>query len=121
MDLIVFGILKADPDGLCARALQAEGVDLQALARTLAGRDIASGLGVKATDAHVPFCPETKHALTLSESERMEFGGAQIDTVHQFLALIAGAESQIAKLLAPHGVDHPRQVRTRIRRLATSR
>src|SRR5262245_48965152 len=91
VDLSRLGLLCADAEGLCARALRAEGVDPHYWSQKLRGHDIAGGHGDEASDEHVPFCPETRSALSLAGAERAKFRHDQVDTAHLFLALIAGA------------------------------
>lgn len=54
--------------------------------------------------------------MDLAGPERERLRHDQVDTGHVLLALIRGAESRVAELLAPHGVQ-PRQVRKRVIRL----
>ena len=115
VDLIVLGIIDADPDGLATRALRAEGIDLAALRRQIAGPE-GPRANATAAGAHVPFCAETKEAVSLAGPEGERLRHDQIDTVHLLLALIIGAEARLTELLAPFGV-HPRQMRLRLFKL----
>lgn len=120
VDLIVLGIINADPDGIVAQALEIEGVDSAALLRAIAGPDGPRAHSDPAPGGpHVPFCPETRDAMSLVMPERDKLQHDQVDTAILLLALIAGAESRVTELLAPYGV-HPRQVRTRIIRLVAN-
>jgi ATP-dependent Clp protease ATP-binding subunit ClpC len=100
IELVVLGIIDADPNGLAARALTAEGIELAALRQQIAGPPDPSAHAA-ATDAHVPFCPETKDAVSLAVLVTEEHRQDQVDTMHILLALIRGAES---RLNAAHSV-----------------
>jgi ATP-dependent Clp protease ATP-binding subunit ClpC len=112
VDLLVLGIIDADPDGLAARVLQDVGVDLAAL-RLQITEPQDRPAGVTSTDAHVPFCADTREVTELAEPEREKLMHDQIDPIHILLALVAGAEARLTELLAPFGV-YPRWIRIRV-------
>jgi hypothetical protein len=84
------GIIDADLDGLAARALQAEGIELAALRRHIIGPEDPRATDTTVPGAHVPFCAETRDAMTLAGPERENLRHDQVDTVHMFVGADQG-------------------------------
>lgn len=113
VDLVILGIIDADLDGLAAHALRAEGIELAAMRRHIVGPADPRAIDATVPSVHVPFCAETREAVSLAGLERENLGHDQVDTVRMLLALMRVAESRMAELLGPFGVN-PAQVRKRM-------
>src|SRR5690348_4308946 len=81
VDLVILGIIDADVDGLAAHALRAEGIEPAALRQHIVGPTDPRAIDTTAPSAHVPFCAETREAMSLAGPERENLGHDQIDTV----------------------------------------
>jgi hypothetical protein len=97
---VVLGLLS-EPEALAGLALEAQGVDLDAL------RDRAAGLlpppGGPVPE-HIPFSPSAKATLERTLAEALRLGHNYIGTEHILLAVLAG-DGPATAVLTGAGVD----------------
>jgi len=91
-----------EPDALAARAILAQGVDLD---NVRAAATAALGPAAEAVPDHVPFSPAAKKLLELIVREALRLGHNYVGTEHILLAVLAGEEDHWPALLTPAGVD----------------
>jgi hypothetical protein len=97
---LVLGLLH-EPEALGARALQAQGVSLDAV------RDAVTAVLGPARDpvpGHIPFTPRAKKVRELAVREALRLGHDRIGTEHILLGLLRDSRSLGATVLAELGV-----------------
>ena len=94
--------LVADPDGLSARALAAQGVAADAVEAAV---EAAAGAPKPAVPDHIPFAAEAKKVLEHALREAFGRRHNYIGTEHLLLGLLAERRSAGAKLLRQLGVS----------------
>jgi len=96
---VVLGLL-AQRQALAARAIAAQGVDLDTLAAALTNMlEPPGGAGPE----HIPFSPAAKKTLELTQREALRLGHNYIGTEHILLAVLGG-DTPTAVVLAGFGV-----------------
>jgi hypothetical protein len=102
---VILGLLT-EPEGLAARAIQAQGISLDAV-RTA----IVESLGPPAerpASGHVPFSANAKKALDLTLREALRLGHNYVGTEHILLGIRTDETSPGAQTLIALGVDKDR-------------
>jgi len=89
--------------GLAGRALEAQGVKLEA-ARTEVEKIIGRGSGFVALE--IPYTPRAKRVLELAWDEAQNLGHTYIGTEHLLLGLLREGEGVAARVLEILGVDN---------------
>jgi Clp amino terminal domain, pathogenicity island component len=97
---VVLGLL-AEREALAARALEAQGVDLDVLGGAVTALVEPPGGPLP---EHIPFSPAAKRTLELTLREALRFGHNYIGTEHVLLAIL-GDDTSSAALLRSFGVD----------------
>jgi ATP-dependent Clp protease ATP-binding subunit ClpC len=98
---ILLGLIR-EGQGVAAKALEALGVDLEAVRRQV---EEIIGQGQQAPSGHIPFTPRAKKVLELSLSEARELGHNYIGTEHLLLGLIREGEGVAALVLVRLDAD----------------
>jgi ATP-dependent Clp protease ATP-binding subunit ClpA len=98
---ILLGLIR-DGEGVAARALDALGIQLEAVRRMV--QEII-GTGMEAPSGHIPFTPRAKKVLELSLREALQLGHNYISTEHILLGLIREGEGVAAQVLVRLGAD----------------
>jgi ATP-dependent Clp protease ATP-binding subunit ClpC len=98
---ILLGLIH-EGEGVAARALDALGVELDAVRLEIEeligqGQDVPSG--------HIPFTPRAKKVLELSLREALQLGHTYIGTEHLLLGLIREGEGVAAQVLQKMGAS----------------
>jgi ATP-dependent Clp protease ATP-binding subunit ClpC len=89
-------------DGVAARALEALGVDRNAVRQQI---EEIIGRGERAPEGHIPFTQRAKKVLELSLREALQLGHHHIGTEHLLLGLIREGDGTAAQVLVSLGVD----------------
>jgi hypothetical protein len=97
---ILLGLL-GEPNGRAARAIEAQGVSLDAARAALAGTLGPSG---GATPDHIPFSARAKKIRELALRESLRLGHPQIGTEHILLAVLRDHRTPGAKALTDLGI-----------------
>jgi hypothetical protein len=97
---VVLGLLT-ERDALAARAIEAQGVDLETLTTAIANL-LEPGAGP--LPEHIPFSPAAKRTLELTMREALRLGHNYIGTEHILLAAL-GDDTPTAVVLNGFGVD----------------
>jgi hypothetical protein len=100
---VVLGLLH-EPEALAAKAIEAQGVSLEAV-RT-AAQDALPPPTDKKIDGHIPFSPEAKRLRDLILREALRLGHNFIGTEHILLALLR-EEDPGGRILIDLGVTRP--------------
>jgi ATP-dependent Clp protease ATP-binding subunit ClpC len=98
---ILLGLAR-ESDGLAAKALDALGIELEAVREQVVE---LTGRGQKSPSGHIPFTPRAKKVLELSLREALQFGHNYIGTEHILLGLIREGEGVAAQVLVTLGGD----------------
>jgi ATP-dependent Clp protease ATP-binding subunit ClpC len=98
---ILLGLAR-ESDGLAAKALDALGVELEAVREQVVE---ITGQGQESPSGHIPFTPRAKKVLELSLREALQFGHNYIGTEHILLGLIREGEGVAAQVLVRLGGD----------------
>ncbi len=96
---LLLGLIQ-EGDGVAARALEALGVELQAVRRQV---EEIIGRGHEASAGHIPFTPRAKKVLELALREAQKLGHHYIGTEHILLGLIREGEGVAAQVLEKMG------------------
>ena len=99
--------------GLAAKALEALGIDREAVLQRVEG---APGRGEAASTGHIPFTSGVKDTLLRSQRESQALGHRYIGTEHLLLALAGQGEEAGAQLLSALGAT-PEAIRAHVVRL----
>jgi hypothetical protein len=110
---VVLGLIGV-PEALAARAIEAQGVALDAI-RAAARTTAATGTGPAKDD--IPLGPDAKKLLELSVREALRLGHNYVGTEHMLLAVFRDKDSAGARLLTEHGVSRKRAEAWIIRQL----
>lgn len=110
---VVLGLIGV-PEGLAARAIEAQGVSLDDI-RAAATATVGPSVGP--VQEHIPFGPEAKKLMELTVREALRFGHNYVGTEHILLAVFRDKDSAGARVLAEQGVDRKRAEAWIIRQL----
>jgi ATP-dependent Clp protease ATP-binding subunit ClpC len=98
---ILLGLI-AESQGLAARALQQNGIDLSVVRAEVIA---ITESGTSSPAGHIPFTPRAKKVLELSLREALQLGHSYIGTEHILLGLIREGEGVAAQVLSKMNVD----------------
>jgi ATP-dependent Clp protease ATP-binding subunit ClpC len=103
--------LVHDGGGVAAKVLDSLAITLEAVREQVRA---AIGQGQQAPSGHIPFTPEAKQVMKLSQVEALRLGHNYIGTEHMLLGLIREGDGVAAQVLVALGADL-----TRVRRQVT--
>jgi ATP-dependent Clp protease ATP-binding subunit ClpC len=106
--------LVLDSEGLAAKALEALGIDLDAVRDKV---EQTMGPGGPSTTGPAPFTAPAKKVLELAERESLKLGHYYVGTGHLLLGLLGEGQGVAAQVLASMGADLA-GVRRQLRALA---
>jgi ATP-dependent Clp protease ATP-binding subunit ClpC len=98
---ILLGLLR-EGDGLAAKALESLGIGLDAVRQQV---EEVTGRGYQAPSGHIPFTPQAKKVLELSQQEALRLGHNYIGTEHLLLGLLRESDGVAAQVLVRLGAD----------------
>jgi ATP-dependent Clp protease ATP-binding subunit ClpC len=101
--------LVHEGEGIAARALESQGIALEAVRQQVAG---IIGEGEAAPTGDIPFTPRAKKVLELSLRESLQLGHNYIGTEHILLGLIREGEGVAAQVMKRLGapLNRTRQI-----------
>jgi hypothetical protein len=100
---LLLGLLH-EPDGVGARAIEAQGVPLD---RIRDGVRAVLGPARKKVSGHIPFAPAAKKVRELAVREALRLGHDYVGTEHILLGLLGAEDGLAARVLAEAGVTRP--------------
>jgi ATP-dependent Clp protease ATP-binding subunit ClpC len=98
---LLLGLIH-EGEGVAAKALQALGIDLDAVRQEV--KEVI-GRGEQPPSGHIPFTPRAKKVLELSLRESTQLGHNYIGTEHILLGLVREGEGVAAEVLVKLGAD----------------
>jgi ATP-dependent Clp protease ATP-binding subunit ClpA len=97
---LLLGLLT-EPDGLAAKAIEAQGVTLGQVGEAVRAR---LGSGGEPVEGHVPFTAAAKKVRELTVREALRLGHNYVGTEHVLLGLLREEDGVAAEVLAEVGV-----------------
>jgi hypothetical protein len=101
---VMLGVI-GEPDSLAARAVEAQGVSLDAARRTLT---TTAGRGAGSAPDHIPYSAEAKKIRELALREALRLGRAQVGTDDILLAVLRDRRGAAARALTALGIRRDR-------------
>jgi ATP-dependent Clp protease ATP-binding subunit ClpA len=101
---VMLGVI-GEPDSLAARAVEAQGVSLDAARQTLT---TTAGRGAGSAPDHIPYSAEAKKIRELALREALRLGRAQVGTDDILLAVLRDRRGAAARALTALGIRRDR-------------